>query len=348
MSITVTEDKAPVALFDKHEFMKAKIQEYRFINFTNAACREEYILAREFICQKAKQIGTFTSYRREIEKFLQWAWLIKKSTINKLTGADLEEYISFCKAPPKSWMSYKKSPRFITIENLRIPNPQWRPFIVENSNKKNYKIKDSSLKGGILILSSFYNYLLEKQYIKTNPILLLSKNFNESHQTKPVNKRKQINKLQWQYMIKAIEESHDNKTLKERDYFIITLLYNLKLKLQELLPLNGDSPLMKHFYKEANQWYFITNKQRVIQVDEQTLDALANWRKFLGFKSIFPSLDDKTPLLISYRGGKSLTTETHIRRVINQVFVNASKLLIRDGYNQESQKLTKATVTWLY
>ena len=55
-------------------------------------------------------MGTFNSYRREIEKLMQWTIFVKKKSIPELTRSDIEDFINFCQNPPKDWISTKKNP----------------------------------------------------------------------------------------------------------------------------------------------------------------------------------------------------------------------------------------------
>ena len=117
--------------------------------------------------------GTFDSYRREIERFLQWSWTIANKTIKELKRGDIESFIDFCQEPPKSWIGLKKTTRFIEKEGRRIQNPKWRPFIAtiskvsrrkgETPNVKDFEFSEGAVKETFAILSSFYNYLLQEE-----------------------------------------------------------------------------------------------------------------------------------------------------------------------------------------
>jgi site-specific recombinase XerD len=127
--------------------------------------------------------GTFNSYRREIERLLHWSTLIKHKSLGELKRTDIENFIGFCQKPPKSWIGIKKAPRFIEKEGLRIPNPEWRPFVAtisktayrkgEKPDIKNFKISHDSIKELFAILSAFYNYLLQEEYVDINPVTLI-------------------------------------------------------------------------------------------------------------------------------------------------------------------------------
>ena len=82
--------------------------------------------------------ATFESYRRELERLLQWSWLISKKSIVELSREDIEAYIKFCMKPPREWIGKKNVARYIEKDGLRAPNPAWRSFIVK-INQNNFK-----------------------------------------------------------------------------------------------------------------------------------------------------------------------------------------------------------------
>src|SRR5579883_806206 len=94
--------------------------------------------ALDFLTQYNSNKATFEAYRREIERLLQWAWLIRKKSILELNRHDIEEYIQFCLSPPQSWIGTIRVPRFIQRGNMRLANPKWRPFVATVS-KQEYK-----------------------------------------------------------------------------------------------------------------------------------------------------------------------------------------------------------------
>ena len=64
--------------------------------------------------------STFEAYRREIERLLQWSWLIAKKSILNLKRQDIQEYIEFCLKPPNSWIGTKRVARYIIRGGLKL------------------------------------------------------------------------------------------------------------------------------------------------------------------------------------------------------------------------------------
>ena len=73
----------------------------------------DFRIVVDFLKQYNGSVATFTAYRREMERILQWSWLIAKKSILKLKRDDIEDYIKFCQKPPLSWIGLKQVTRFV-------------------------------------------------------------------------------------------------------------------------------------------------------------------------------------------------------------------------------------------
>jgi hypothetical protein len=92
----------------------------------------------EFLKQYNGNQATFDAYRREVERLLQWSWLVAKKSILELARQDIQEYIEFCLNPPIAWMGTTRVSRFVERGGIRQANPRWRPFVATVS-KQDYK-----------------------------------------------------------------------------------------------------------------------------------------------------------------------------------------------------------------
>ncbi|HLF66812.1 MAG TPA: site-specific integrase, partial [Gammaproteobacteria bacterium] len=175
--------------------------------------------AWRFLKSYTGSVGTFNSYRREVERLLHWCALVAGKTLRDLKRDDMENYVRFCQNPPKTWIGIKKAPKFILSEGLSVPNPQWRPFVVAISKEKHrqgfapdpkdFELSQGAVKELFAIISSFYNYLLQEEYVNTNPVALIRQKskFIQKNQG-PVQIRR-LTELQWHYVIKTIEHLAD-------------------------------------------------------------------------------------------------------------------------------------------
>jgi site-specific recombinase XerD len=324
--------------------------------------RNDFRYTLNFLKSYTGSQGTFNSYRREAERLLQWSWHIKNTTIDALKRDDVEQYIRFCQNPPKSWISTKKVPRFIEKEGKRIPNEEWRPFVVTLSKaaiKKGYKpdVEQFSLSQGatqeiFAILSTLFNFLIAEEYLVSNPVALIrqkSKFIRKRQQNSPI---RRLSMQQWSAVLNAAESlAADSPQKHERTRFMLSMLFGMYLRISELVASERWIPSMNDFAKDSNgHWWFTTvgkgNKERQIAVSEAMLESLMRWRCFLGMSPL-PSPADNSPLLPRIRGNGPLSDTAPVRRIIQHCFDLASEELRRNGHAEEADNLAAATVHWL-
>jgi len=177
----------PKPLFDTLEYIDEETPEvihqyFQTLSMTEAA--QEYTLTIEFLKSYIHSEDTFNSYRREVERLLQWTWLVLKRPIQSLTRNDCRDYLLFVQAPPANWIGVKNVARFINSgDGLRQFNPQWHPFTVRLSkaqiktgstpNRGNYSMSPASVQAVYASLSSYFNFLMQENYLSGNPMQLL-------------------------------------------------------------------------------------------------------------------------------------------------------------------------------
>lgn len=322
----------------------------------------DYTKALMFLKAYNGSQGTFNAYRREIERFLHWCTLIAHKSLKELKREDIENFIQFCQKPPKSWIGVNRLSRFITLDGIRKPNPKWRPFVVtipkaayqagERPNPKDFELSQSAIKDMFAILGSFFNYLLQEEYVFMNPVALIRQKskFIRTAQNKP--KIRRLSDRQWSYVIATAQEmALTHPTLHERTLFMLSALYSMYLRISELGASERWRPAMNHFFKDSDEnWWFTTvgkgNKQRQIAVSDSMLEALKRWRLYLGLSAL-PSLADQFPLIPKSQGLGAITNTTYLRRVIQVCFDQSIIKLTQAGYTEDADSLREATVHWL-
>jgi len=324
--------------------------------------QKDYQQACQFLHAYRGSMETFKSYRREIERLLQWAWFIHKKPLKELRRNDLEAFLEFCQAPPKEWIGTKHVTRFIEKDGLRIANTAWRPFIAAVSKKahrdgvvataKNYVLSQSALQAIFAILSSFFKYLEQEEYTFGNPIAQIrqkSKFLRKHHGMKII---RRLSELQWAYIIETTEKmANENPEVHERSLFIMNALFAMYLRISELAASVRWIPQMGHFYKDMdNNWWFKTvgkgNKERDISVSNAMLEALKRYRLSLGLSSL-PSPGETMPLITKIRVKGPVEGTRHIRKIVQHCFDQTIERLKKDGFNEDAEILMVATVHWL-
>ncbi|HYF98373.1 MAG TPA: site-specific integrase, partial [Coxiellaceae bacterium] len=234
--------------------------------------------ALEFLYSYRGSEATFNSYRRELERFLQWLNLIEKKTLAALGPLDVENYLGFCQNPPLNWIGQKQVARFITQEGQRIPNPEWRPFVAtvsktaarqgQKPDPSHYQLSQKAIQAIFSVLGSFFNFLIDQNYLNQNPVARIrqkSKFIRKQQGRAPV---RRLSEFQWSYVIGTVESMAASNPEHERSLFIMTALYAMYLRISELTVSARWQPKMGDFAQDSEgNWWFTTvgkgNKERI-------------------------------------------------------------------------------------
>jgi site-specific recombinase XerD len=355
----MTDAAQPVALFDTRKYF-TQINDYRHLSdhYSISDIEKAFYFLKAY---RGSQ-GTFNSYRREIERLIHWCTLIVHKTFSTLKSDDIENFILFCQNPPKHWIGVNKPPRFIMKDGERLPNPAWRPFAAKLSKTQRrkgvlltidkFELANESIKELFAILSSFYNYLLQEEYVMINPVALVRQKSKFLRKRQGKTKVRRLSNHQWRYVIESARTlAKDNPAVHARTLFIISALYLMYLRISELVASDRWLPKMNDFYRDhENAWWFTTvgkgNKERTIAVSPSMLEALKAWREHLNLP-ILPSLGDHSPLLPKMKGKGAIKSINHIRNIVQYCFDHAIERLRHDNLHIEAETLTEATVHWL-
>lgn len=323
---------------------------------------KDYILGRNFLYAYRGSEATFNAYRREIERFLSWCWWIQKKSIKEIKRGDIEAFIDFCEFPLPSWIGVKNVARFIGEGECRIPNPDWRPFVVGVTKKehtqgrevdiKNYRLSQSGMAAIFAILSSFYEYLIQEDKVELNPVRQIRQKSRYIRKKQSSKVIRRLSELQWAYVIEVAEKmARENPDQHERTLFIMNGLYAMYLRISELSATSRWIPKMGDFKRDTEgNWWFTTvgkgNKERMISVSDAMLGALKRYRTYLRLSPL-PSPGDELPLIYSNKTRKAITSTRRIREIVQSCFDSATAELRLAGFEEDADALMSATVHWL-
>jgi site-specific recombinase XerD len=306
--------------------------------------------------------ATFNSYRREIERLLQWAWYIQQKTLPELRRLDIEEYLEFCQHPPLPWIGTKQVARFKNHQGERVTNPDWRPFVSQitkvesqlghSANNRYFKLSQKSLQAVFSVLSTFFNYLLQEDYGELNPVALIRQKskYLQTHAYKEPIRR--ISNLQWDFVMETVELNAQKEPKQhERTLFIMNCLFAMYLRISELVADDRSTPTMGDFRTDAdnNWWLQVTgkgNKVRMITVSDDMLAALKRYRSVLGLSAL-PHVSESTPMIAKIKGNGPVTSTRQIRFIVQDCFDQAHHRMSEQGLKEEALELRAATVHWL-
>lgn len=357
----------PAPIFDNLDRLENPFQLKRFstagfLEQLVAGSDTDYEYAWKFLYSYNGSSATFNSYRREVERLLQWSWRLKGLSILELKREHIEEYVDFCQSPPPSWIGVKKAHRFVDANGLRRANPEWRPFAVAvtktehrrgiQPDRKHFSLSAAAVQAIFAVLSSFFNFLVQEEVTSANPVLLIrqkSKYLKKQQHKAPV---RRISNLQWDCVIAVAERLADQEPeAHERTLFVMNCLFGMYLRISELVADERSEPVMGDFRRDmdGNWWFHVTgkgNKSRIVTVSTAMLEALKRYRRFLDLTPL-PANDDRTPLVQKNRGHGPVTSTRQIRTMVQYCFDLAYEKMVADGLEEDAAELRSATVHWL-
>lgn len=354
----------PIPIFDTLENLEAELNHLKNLETgaDKAAMTIDYQRAVDFIKSYRGSPATFNAYRRELERFLQWSWFVAKKSLKEIKRNEIESFIEFCLKPPKSWIGFNQVPRYINQGGYRIPNSDWRPFVVTISKKQRadgveadkakYQLSQAGIKAIFATLSSFYNYLIQEDYLEINPVLQIRQKSKFVRTQQGAKQIRRLSELQWAYVIETAAMLADAEPEKhERTLFIMSALYGMYLRISELSASPRWEPQMGHFFRDQyNNWWFKTvgkgNKERDITVSDAMINALKRYRKYLGLSPL-PAPSENNPLLPKNKGLGGIGDTRYIRRIVQSCFDATVERLRKDNLGDEADQLMSATVHWL-
>ena len=284
---------------------------------------------------------TYQTYLKELERLVLWCTHVQQVSISDIASDDIVAYQQFLASPePKAlWCGNKRSKCLKTGEL----NPEWRPFASD--------LSPTSIKKTMSILDSFFNYLVQTQYLKGNP---LSVNKRRKKRAVPQTIERWLEKMEINTILEALNTvpEADAFSVIRAKYIIHTLFYT-GLRLSELtLHTMGDFTLIE------SAWYLKVvgkgEKPRNIVVVDDYLDALRAFRVAIGCQPL-PTFNERMPL-IPMQDNKTPIMQRRIDQILKWAFELGAKryeqLASQDSeespkHLRRASKLRKASAHWL-
>lgn len=280
---------------------------------------------------------TLRSYVKEIERLLLWCLHINKTNISSLRRDHLSAYQDFIKDPQpfELWCGPSVS-RTLKDETI---NPNWRPFV--------HGLGPNSMQKSIKILDSFFNYLVQTNYLVGNP-LAVDRKRKKRNQIKPkiIDRYLEIDEIKM--TLKALDQhaiSNDKELFQViRAKYIILLLFYSGLRIAE-----AANHTMGDFMVRNNNWFLRVigkgKKLREIPIPDELRDTIAAFRCQVGLESPEPTFHETTPLIPMQNLKQSISTR-RIGQILKWAF-NLGAAEFEIDHPQKSSKLRLASAHWL-
>ena len=275
---------------------------------------------------------TWRNYRKESERLLLWASVTLGKNLSSLTRDDFRTYQAFIANPtPAEFWCGPRAERH---------SPDWRPF--------RGPLKASSQKQALIVVNALLSYLVQAGYLHGNPLSLIrrrSENIKiDGNSTIAIERF--LDAQTWEYLKSYINQlpqtTKPQKARYERLRFLFHFLYLLAPRVSEVC-----SHTMNSFREYRGKWWWFAvgkgNKFAKVPINNEMLDALIRYRKFLGLSDL-PDEDDESPLLRSASGTRPVTSST-VYRLVKSV-VQGAAMSWESENPQKSAKLRRASTHW--
>jgi len=316
--------------------------------------RDDYEISRQFLMKYADVPGTFSRFRGEIQRFLNYLWVTTKRTLSQVDADVVTAYFKTLKNPPHSWIAHGVFSAFTHANGLRLANPQWRPFALRSSDENPvYNASQASLNASRTALQTFFKYLVYQQYLQTDPLTDLRR---RDRRAKPQFAKdlevavRRLTDWQWSWLMETLTDEANQNPKYERHLFIIVTMKSLFLRVGELAPRPLDDgaeriPVFGDFRRKVIQgeqyWsYFVFgkgDKARSVTLPDAYLPYLKRWRAHLGLPASMPDPGERNPILPSSHG--LALGKRQVQRVYEQAVVLTAGRMEEAGFMDEAQQL---------
>lgn len=293
---------------------------------------------------------TYRSYKREAERLLLWAILIKHKAFADLDAVDLADYRGFLKdpQPAEAWIG--------TPQNKN--HPQWKPFTGPLALR--------SIKHAETILTGLFNFLVQQRYLAHNPLSALPRLKTPTDQI-VLGVHRAFSPEQWELITTTVKQSVDSSTGQNRrkalrTEFILHLAYATGLRLHELtqakvgdlLTINRTSANRKSQIESdpptssTQQWLKVLGKgQKLRQVPLPPMTIMqlnTNYQALTG--QLLARQHPDYPLIPSLHHPSLSVTPVAIHKSLKAFFSQLAQQTLAEN-PESAQQLLKASTHWL-
>jgi site-specific recombinase XerC len=314
---------------------------------------DDFHIAHRFLVKYSDVSGTYNRFRSEIQRFLNYTWLVARRSLSQTDTDLVSSYFAFLKTPPVAWVAPGIYPAFENHDELRGSNPKWRPLVHRSNEDAPYSVSQASLNASRTALQTFFKYLVSRDYLQRNPLLDVRKRDRNAKPNLNQDRDAEVRRLtdwQWSYLLETLTELASGDAKYERHLFVIVTMKSLFLRVSELAPRPVDrgqirTPTFGDFRRTVvdGEPYWIYSvfgkgdKTRQVTLPDAYLDYLKRWRTHLGLTAPLPVPGESTPILPSRKG--DAVGKRQVQRIYEQAMVATADRMEREGFRDEARQI---------
>ncbi len=291
--------------------------------------------------------GTQSRFRNEAERFTLFCWHERGKSVLDIKLEDIKLY----------------------IEDIRVVNPEWRPFVhrtpkanrkIESliapgkasSIKHAYKLSQTSLRNSYASLNIFFKWLIDAELVMRNYLADAKKNCKYLIKGKIYQPPHTFDDEVWDIFIQCLTDAADENPKFEIHRFVVLSLKVLFLRISELSSRDYYTPLFNHFRPDPSNEGWVLHvvgkgkKERVVTVPDSYIEnVLGRYRESMDLAPL-PRIDEDTPILPSTKTGKPLKQDS-VNNIVEEAFDLVISTLMKSGKKQQALDIAGASSHWL-
>jgi len=290
----------------------------------------------------ARSDATRRAYRREAERLLLWAIVVKGKPLSSLNTMDCAEYLDgFLRDPQPAtrWIGRGRVERF---------DPAWRPFVGPLSERS----RDTARR----ILNAMGSWLVGQQYLRVNPFAGLP-----AAPSVPIDAAgRTLTRAQWQYVLQTVlrpvpafdvagEQAANGATIA-RDAFLLLFAYATGLRRAELAAATTGALTRSALDGALDDAWSLRvmgkgRRARTVPMPRRLIDALRVQLRARPVPLTLETAPADTPLIAHRVTGEALHPDV-VGRLFKGIFARAADQLAIT-YPNAAADLRRASTHWL-
>jgi len=337
MPLTYTTGVVPLEQFLLPDELDGSQGVNRSANPPFIPAKDDYQAIGNWLARLEPGSHTYRSYRREAERLLLWAILVKQKALSSLDMVDMGEYRVFLTDPQPAhlWVGPPK----------KKGQQDWKPFTGPLSPR--------SRRFSETVVNGLFTFLVNQHYLLHNPLTALAK-LKNPNALKPMDTNRSFNENQWQLIQAFLDTQLANADGLEkqkwlRTRMIILLAYGTGLRLHELANAKLGDLETRQRQGQTQYWLMVLGKGqklRDVPIPLPLYRLMAEtYQQLTGRQLNRPAPDN--PIIPPLRGSASKAlTPLAIHKIIKEAFTIAAGTL-RIANPEAADKLLAASTHWL-